>query len=136
MGKIIGWGCAIIAALLLLSAIGAGIGYVGGWFNQGARIINPENIHQTWNFAYEYRQSMDATAANVCGERKALEASNSPEEKTARNSQILAYSQNYARIEAQYDAKFRNLLEGKLIKPNDLEYPAPTLEQDILQVCH
>jgi hypothetical protein len=129
------WGCIAIVALALLSAGGWGLGYVAGWWGQANRIISPENVRQVWGFGYEMRQSLDATAVNACGAQKAYEQATTQEEKTARESQLLAYQQNYARIEQQYNAKFRNLLDGKIVKPPDLEYPAPTLAQDEVVVC-
>lgn len=126
------WALLIIFAGGLLTALA---GWAFGWFAEPLRITSPENVREQWQFAYQYEESLNAAAQQVCIAEKAVTSSESANERTQRKSQLLAYETNYTRIQAEYNARLRNAFEAKLVKPADVPDRAPTLEEAKQRVC-
>jgi hypothetical protein len=110
-------------------------GFALGWVGQPFRIFSPENVREQWRFAYDFNESLTASGRQTCSAESALKSAESEQERTARRSQLLAYEQNYARIEAAYNARLRNAFEAGWVKPSDVPRTAPTLEQTMVDVC-
>ncbi|MDO8522796.1 MAG: hypothetical protein Q7S12_00715 [bacterium] len=124
------------AALIILGVALALIvgGWILSWVLVPLQMTSPENVRKQWGFAYEYDESLQAAARQVCGMEKAL-VSSGAEDKSQRQSQLLALEQNYSRIERDYNAKLRNAFEAKYIRPSDVPNRAPTLSEMKLKVC-
>lgn len=105
------------------------------WLSVPGQVVSPENVRAQWAFAYQYEESLRASALQVCQTEKALNSATSDSEKSQRRSQLLAFEQNYTRIQATYDGRLRDAFQAKLVKPVDVPDRAPTLEQNKARVC-
>lgn len=128
-------GCGIVAAVLLLSIAAGMVRFVWGWGSEPGRIYGVENVKEQWRFAYEGEESLRTAARIVCKAEQDEAAATSDNERIQRASARIAYEQNYYRIQADYDARMRNAFEAKLVKPDDVVSPAPSLEQMKAQEC-
>ena len=128
------WIWVVILAVLMGAVVGIGA-WLFGWFSVPGEIVSPENVKKQWAFAYQYDESLQAAARQVCLAEKALNAAESDTEKTQRRSQLLAYETNYTRIEAEYNAKLRNAFEAGLVAPPDVPKRAQTLDDMKSRVC-
>lgn len=125
-----------IVGLVALGIIGLmAIAWALGWVAVPFRVTSSENVQKQWTFAYQYEEALRASAAQYCSAKKAVESATSDNEKSQRRSQQLAIEQNYARIQAEYDAKLRNAFEAKLVRPADVPARAATLSDMVLQTC-
>lgn len=128
----------IIVIFVVVSALGVVLGYISlpfAWASQPVQILSPENVRKQWAFAYQYDESLQSAARQVCLTEQALAGASSEEEKTQRRSQLLAYQQNYTRIQADYNSKLRNAFEAKWVKPDDVPQKAPELVAMKQRVC-
>lgn len=124
-----------VALLIALSIFFGVIGFFSGWFSEGKRIISPDNVKEQYAQIYQDYESLQATAGNVCGLEDALESATSDEVREQRQSQLLASEQNYRRIAAEYDARWSNVFEAKVVGPRDTPTEAPDLEEMKTEVC-
>ena len=123
--KAVGIFVTIVVAVIALS-----------WFFTAADKVSPENVQKQWAFAYEYDESLQAVARQVCSAEKAATAATDPSEATQRRSQVMAYEQNYQRLQGDYNTKLRNAFEAKYIRPSDVPDRAPELGNMKARVCH
>lgn len=113
------------------------VGFIAlDWFFTGAGKVSPENVQKQWAFAYEYDESLQAVARQVCSAEKASTAATDPSEATQRRSQVMAYEQNYQRLQGDYNQKLRNAFEAKYVRPSDVPDRAPELDNMKTRVCH
>jgi hypothetical protein len=98
-------------------------------------VTSAENVRDQWAFAYSYDEALRAAARQVCSAEKALASSTTDEERPQRRSQLMAFEENYSRIQAEYNARLRNAFEAKMVAPEDVPKHAPSLEELKLQVC-
>ncbi len=125
-----------IVGLTLLGIIGfMAVAWGLGWVAVPLQVTSSENVQKQWAFAYQDEESLRASAAQYCSAKKAVEIATSDNEKSQRRSQQLAIEQNYARIQAEYDAKLRNAFEAKLVRPADVPARAATLSDMVMQTC-
>jgi len=127
-GKIIGIGIAALVGVVVF-------GWAFGWFVTPLEITSAENVRKQWAFAYQYDESLKAAAMQVCSMERAVKEAQVSEERMQRQSQLLAFQQNYVRIEAEYNAKLRNAFEAKMVKPADVPNKAPSLDTLKREVC-
>ena len=111
------------------------LGWVIRWASVPGQVISPENVRKQWAFAYQYDESLQAAARQVCATEKATNIATDPQEKTQRRSQQLDLENNYARIEAEFNARLRNAFEAKLVAPNDVPSAALDLSAMKARVC-
>lgn len=128
-----GKGCLVVVALVLLVLALSAIAFVSSWCSAVAKVVSPENVTGTWDFAYKYEKSLNALATQDCNLLLAVNRSTSDTEAQNRRSQELAVSQQYSNAEAAYDAKLANAFQGKFVKPPDVPSQAPTLDQALLR---
>lgn len=128
MLKTILWCVLIFVGLLALSVS-------MGWTILPFQKTSVANVEKQWAFAYQYDESLQAAARQVCRVEGAIRTATEPEEQVQRRSQLLAYEQNYTRIQAEYNQKLRNAFEAKYIRPSDVPASAPELETMKLKVC-
>jgi hypothetical protein len=114
----------VTLALILLSFLGGVVGYVGGWFDQGKRIISPANVRKTWSEAYRLDRSATAQARIVC-----RTAQSSGLADTVSGPALLAAESGYDRVWAQYSEVVSNKLEGGLVLPPNLPSKDRTLTE-------
>jgi len=129
------WYLWVVGLIVAASVIGGIVVWVGGWAAVPAQVTSAENVQKQWAFAYQYDESLQAAARQVCSAEKGVAESSSDMERTQRRSQALAYEQNYARIEAEFNAKLRNAFEAKYVAPSDVPKRAPTLTEMKAKVC-
>ena len=104
MGRIIGIGLAIIVGVVVLV-------WALGWIFAPFDVTSVDNVRKQWAFAYQYDESLHAVAKQVCSAERAVKEARGDEERIQRQSQALAFEQNYARIEAEYNAKLRDAFQ-------------------------
>jgi|GEM_PF-3554056 hypothetical protein len=121
----------IVGLAVVLIVIGTLIGIPLGWFQKGAEIISPDNVEEQYAAIYQDYQALEKGAQNVCDLRVVRDSSSTADEKTQRVSQVLASQQLYNRNAADYDARWQNVFEAKLVGPNDVPTTAPTLNDMI-----
>lgn len=109
------------------------ISWAAGWITMPFQTTSVQNVKQQWAFAYQYDESLKAIAQQVVNTQKLVDSSTG-DTKTQRETQLLAYQNNYARVKAEYDAKLKNAFEAKWVKPSDVPDIAPTLEEMIQQI--
>jgi len=126
------WLLGLVVAAVVIAGI---VGWVGSWAAVPAQVASAENVQKQWAFAYQYDESLQAAARQVCSAEKAVTESSSEAERTQRRSQALAFEQNYFRIEAEFNAKLRNAFEAKYVAPSDVPKRAPTLAEMKAKVC-
>lgn len=122
----------VVAGLCILALV---VLWILGWVAVPFQVTSPENVRKQWTFAYQYEESLKASAAQYCSARSAVETATGESEKVQRRSQMLAIEQNYARIQAEYDARLRNAFEAHLVKPSDVPLRAPALIEMTEQIC-
>lgn len=128
--------CLWIIVVMLLLAVGFGVGnWLYRWAATPGQVFSPENVRKQWDFAYQYRESLNAVAQQICGAERMLAKATSEVEATQRRSQQMAYEQNYAKIAAEYNARMRNAFQAGLVAPSDVPKQAPDLLTIKLQVC-
>lgn len=128
MGRIIGIGIAVVVGVAVLV-------WALGWLFAPLDVTSVENVRKQWAFAYQFDESLQATAKQVCSVERAVKEAKGDEERMQRQSQALAFEQNYARIEAEYNAKLRDAFQAKYVKPSDVPNKAPTLDEMRPRVC-
>ena len=121
---------------VFISVILGGVNWGLKWLFVPAQIVSVENVREQWRFAYQYDESLKAIAQQICSTSKAVTEAESSEEKSQRRSQLIATEQNYARVEAEYNAKLRNAFEAKWVKPADVPNKAPTMKENVATVCN
>ena len=113
---------AVVIALMLIF-------WVVGWLSVPFQVTSSENTQKQYAFVYQYEESLRAMAAQYNAAEKALKEATSENEQSQRRSHLLAIEQNYARVQAEYDAKLRNAFEAKYVRPSDVPPRAPTLAE-------
>jgi hypothetical protein len=130
-GFTLSWLFWVIGIVVVLGAVG----WVLRWASVPGQVVSPENVRAQWAFAYQYDESLQAAARQICAARRAKEESTDANERTQRASQLIALEQNYARIQAEYNARLRDAFQAKLIAPADVPERAPELEAVLAGVC-
>jgi hypothetical protein len=120
----------IVGAVLALSLVICGAGWVFGWFKAASDVVGPDNVQKQWEFAYEYDRSLTAVANNWCTAKKAEDAATG-DAKDQRVTQRIAQENLYASRKAQYDAALANAFKAGLVAPPDVPRVAPTLQEKV-----
>jgi len=121
-----------IITLLIAVAVAA---WILGWIAAPFGIGSYSNVREQYGAAYQNSEALKATAINVCSAEKAVAAATSDSERSQRQTQVLAFEQNYARIAASYNAAMANAFAAKYVRPSDLPEHAPTLAETKAKVC-
>lgn len=117
---------AIAIAILFITITGAS----SLWYHLPAITIqafSPESVKKQWNFAYQYRASLNAVAEHICGAEKKIARATSEREATHRRSQQAVHEQHYTEIEAVYIMRMQEALQVGLVPPAEVLKKAPTL---------
>jgi hypothetical protein len=121
----------VFVAAIVLLALSFALGWIAWPFDLGSR----QNVEEQFRTGYELNESLQGTAQAVCTTEKAFNSETDANLKSQRQSQLLAYETNYARLSADYDAWSRNIFEGGIVRPADLSARAPSLSEMKTQVC-
>lgn len=127
----------VIVISVVVMAVAVGFWMVR-WLMVPADVASPENVKKQWAAIYQHLEALDTTAQQICSAERAVATAteaNQAEEATQRRSQLMAYEQNYARIQGEYNAKLRNAFEAKHVKPDDVPDKAPALAEVKARVC-
>lgn len=119
-----------VGAVLVLSLLICGAGWIFGWLKTGADVVGPDNVKKQWEFAYEYDRALGAIANNWCSIKKAEDVAVG-DAKEQRTSQRLAQETLYASRKAEYDAALANAFKAGLVAPPDVPKQAPTLQEKV-----
>jgi len=121
----------VVGAVLALSLVICGAGWIFGWFKTAADVVGPDNVRKQWEFAYEYDRSLTAIANNWCSFKKTEDATNDAEAKPQWTSMRLAQETLYNGRKAEYDAALANAFKAGLVAPPDVPEVAPTLQEKV-----
>jgi hypothetical protein len=136
LGVTFKWGCIAIVAVLAMSVCTGVVGFAGGWWDTGVKVVSPENVKAQFQFAYDDIKAMNAVASNVCSAIKSRDGyTKGSEPYIQRDSQVQAYEQNYQRIAAEYNAHMADMFRAKYVKPSDVPSTAPTLQESMSNLC-
>jgi hypothetical protein len=147
MVKDAGVGCGLLIAgtivfcaiILFLSVAFGATGFLASWLAVPGQVAGPQNVREQWRFAYDYEESLQAIAQQVCSaEKLELEAISTGASENTRNqraSQRLAHEQNYQRTAGEYDGRLRDAFRAGLVKPADVHERAPTLAENKALYC-
>jgi len=125
----------VVGILFVVILVLTVLGFLFGWITWPIDLGSRQNVEEQFQTGYELYESLQGTAQAVCIAEKAYNAETNPSLKSQRQSQVLAYETNYARLSADYDAWSRNIFEGGIIRPADLPARAPSLSEMKNQVC-
>lgn len=125
----------VIGIVALVACVVMVLGFLLGWFALPWEKGSASNVQEQFRTGYETYESLQGTAQAVCIAEKAYNAETDPNLKSQRQSQVIAYETNYARLSADYDAWSRNIFEGGIVRPADLPARAPSLSEMKNQVC-
>lgn len=121
----VAWAVVIALAAGFLLIVGH---FALGWLAAPADIYGVDNVRAQYKDAYDNYASLGAIAANVCGARRVLaDTPQGSADHGARQTQLTAQEQNFARVSAQYNAAFADAFRAKNVKPGDLPDQAPPL---------
>lgn len=121
--------------LLLIALIAVVSSWAFGWIVLPWQKGSAGNVEKQFTYGYTQYRSLEATARQVCTAEKAVANATTNDEKTQRNTQLMGYENNYARLAGEYDAWASNIFQGNVIRPSDLPLRAPTLEDLKTRVC-
>lgn len=127
----------VLGGLIVVALVCGGISWAAGWIKTGADVVGPENVKAQWQFAYDYNESLRASASNWCTLRKQeVQAANSGDRDTMnqRGSQRIATEQLYEKNKSEYDARLQDAFRAKWVKPGDVPTSAPTLEEKLTEI--
>lgn len=123
--------CGIIAAavmgLILIGLALSALGVFSRWLHKPLEIVDPNNVQRTWGEVYALEEDLMRSARNVCVSQKSYDRATTENERTQRSTQVIANELAYANVASTYNAKVRNLLDAKAIKPPDVYDIAPSL---------
>lgn len=119
----------VILALIALSMLTGAIGFASGWFDEGKRIVSPDNVRKTWSAAYQLDNDAKAQARIVCSTAQSEDLAG-----TVSGSPLLATTSTYQRIWSEYKQLVTNKLEGGLVLPSNLPNRDKTLGQMLTDV--
>lgn len=125
----------IVGIVIVIGLVLTIIGFVFGWITLPFQKGGAQNVEQQFTYGYQTMNALKSTARSACQAQKAYDAETDPNLKSQRQSQLLAFQNNYSRLEGEYDAWAANIFQGKVIRPNDLPAQAPTLAEMTSQVC-
>ena len=123
------------AVCVLIGLFSAGCGLITGYWGEAKRQVSVGNVKGNWQFAYDYNNSLKTIARQWCDIKAATSGETDANVKSQRETQMLAISQNYQRVEADYDAHLQDAFRLKYIKPSNVPTTAPTLTEEASQVC-
>lgn len=130
------WGLLFILVVGVIGTVtGAYASLAARWATTPAQVFSPENVRAQWQFAYDYQASLEASARNVCLFEAQVASAPTAEDRSARDSQLLATQNNYNRIAAEYNGRLADAFRAKLVRPSDVPETAPTLTQMKRSVC-
>src|SRR3989344_2199193 len=123
----LGLGLVWWGVILGIVVVGIVSNFALGWIATPFRVAGVQNVEKQWEDTYTWYNKLKASAGNVCQAETVLKTA--PEaDKSQRQSQVMAYQQNYRQIQSDYDASVQNAFKAKLVKPADLPATAPTLD--------
>jgi hypothetical protein len=104
------------------------------WFGEGLRQVSVGNVKEQWQFAYECDENLKSAARKVCSARQAVDNEPDKEAKEQLRSYASTYELNYASIQADCEAGYRNAFENKYIRPYDVPNHAADLNESLENV--
>ena len=132
-------GCsAFMIIVLSIMLLGVGIvvlNFAFGWMTNPLAVHGVENVKAQYQRLYDDDNAMKALATQHCVAMTATAQETDPQTKTQRMSQQLAITNNYARIQGEYNALMADAFRAKRVAPSDLPNPAPTLQERERTVC-
>lgn len=124
------WFIGISALCGVLVLIVGLFGLVGGWINAGGDIISAENKKTQNRALYEGWEALQAAAINACA------AENAPDtESTLIEDPAFAYAAQYRRIAVEYNRRWNDIFEAKIVGPRDIPQEAPSLKELQARLC-
>lgn len=120
----------------VVSIVLAVMGFVFGWITLPTDKGSARNVEEQFTYGYTQINALRSTARSVCLAQAAYDSETNPDLKSQRQSQLLGYESNYSRLEGEYDAWAANIFQGKVIRPLDLPFQAPTLNEMKAEVCN
>lgn len=130
-----GWFAMVVAALVVLTVVGAGLAFLGGWFGEAQRQVSPANVKAQFAFVYDDLNSLKASARQVCTAEQAVQLETDPQARIQRETQLLTIENNYNRIAGEYDAHLADTFRSKYIRPHDVPSSSPSIADMKLEVC-
>lgn len=128
----IGWSITVLLVVVLLGGL---LGLATGWISFGTKFLSPAELREQYRTAFTLYNSLEASAQNVCDLEELISDETDPDVKSQRESQLLAFQQQYNANKATYEARMQNIFEAKKRKPAELPFEAPTLEEMKQLVC-
>ena len=129
--KAVGIGFLVLVLIVVCAVVSMAL----GWITLPIDLFSRGNVQEQFTTGYDLYESLQSTSQAVCTAEAAVEAESNPDARTQRQSQLIAYETNYARISADYDKWSRNIFEGGLVRPPDLPARAPSLQNMRMEVC-
>ena len=112
-GRIIATVLGIVIALTVVFGI---LGLANDWFNEGRRIVGPENVSAQHRAIIGDYEGMISAAQNACNAEDG--AKRSQDDPTFVEDPAAAYAASFYRIREDYQRRQKNLFEAKLVGPS------------------
>lgn len=129
------WIVWVLLIFFIFVVIAASIAFALGWITWPLDWLSRGNVEEQFRTGYDLHNSLEATAQLVCDAEAAVEAAIGDDAKNQRQTQLIGYQSNYARLAGDYNKWAENVFAGKVVRPPDLPYRAPSLEAMKSQVC-
>ena len=107
------------------------------WFGEGVRQVGVANFKEQWAFAYECDENLKKEARQVCKAQRMVDETKDPDAKIQMQTIEGTFEMNYAKIQGDCEAGYRNAFQNKYIRPADVPDHAANLE-DLLadpEIC-
>lgn len=132
---ILRWTIYAAFVIVAIGLVSGAAGWISGWASEPGRVTGVDNVRAQWQFAYDYDADLRAIAQQVCNAEVMVENATSDAALEQRQSQVLAYQNNYERVRSEYDGRLRDAFRAKYVAPDDVPDKAPTLVDMKATVC-
>lgn len=118
------WIVAIVGVCLLIGIVGGVISWAGSWGSEAKRVVSPANVTEQYQVIISDWQGAQAAADNAC---TAVTSATSANDPVLVENPATAYAATFRRIVVDYNTRYLNIFQAKLVGPAG--YPRPFPEE-------
>jgi hypothetical protein len=115
----------VVGVVVVISLVFGVIGFFGGWFSEGKRIVSPTNVKAQHTAIIENWETAITSSRNACSVGNPDKEEGDP---TLVEDPALAYAATYRRVVVDYNRRQKNLFESRLVGPSGYPREIPRLD--------